>query len=132
MNPGDLLPHFLFFLFFIFLFHFIHRDSKVLARGLCNSEIMVFWDNLLLFPFFHPLARAESVFTKREKRKKNTYVKITHPHHVQKSCVWQQEHVSKAKWHFSFLAKRARKKKKKGPTFSAAGTELLALVSCCR
>lgn len=48
---------------------------------------------------------------KEKKGKKNTYVKITHPHHVQKSCVWQQEHRSEAKWHFSFLAKRARKKK---------------------
>lgn len=71
MNSGDLLPHFLFLsFFFCFEFCFIYRDSKVLARGLCNSKIMVFCGNLLLLPSFHPLARDESVFTKREKREK--------------------------------------------------------------
>lgn len=32
---------------------------------------------------------------------------------MQKSCVWQQEHLSEAKWYFSFLAKRAKSRKRK-------------------
>lgn len=84
-----------------------------MALGLCNSKV---WFSMAIFLYsfsFTLLPKMNLFLLKEKKEKKNTYVKITHPHHVQKSCVWQQKHLSEAKWHFSFLAKRAKKKKER-------------------
>lgn len=105
-----------FALLFFFSFNFsnsipfIYGDSKLLAFGLCNSKVVVFYSNLFIFFLSFTLLPRMKLFLLKEKKGKNTYVKITCSLHVQKSCVWQQEHFSEAKLHFSSLAKQAGKK----------------------
>lgn len=52
--------------FFFLSYHL--RGIWTLGFGLCNSKVMVCWDNLFILPFFHPFARTETVFTKRGKK----------------------------------------------------------------
>lgn len=87
---------------------------------------MVFCSIFFLLPFFQSLARDETVFTKRGKREKIHMKKITHPYHVQKSCLALRIFFSEAKWIFFSFAKRVEKE---NYTFPKAGVELLALVS---
>lgn len=55
--------------------------------------------------------------------------KITHPHHVQKSCLALRIFFTEAKWIFFFSF--AKGVEKESHTSPKAGVELLALVGGC-